>query len=196
MGIYSDGDALARMSDLWEFDFSLEWWRHIDGSTTAADTLNEGATIGSFDVTARIGPRYRHAGIAVLARGSFYFFGGNNPLNDGVNELWEYRMSDNQWRYVKDSVDVNKVLGIYNTILDTTDAAKYPGGRQYHSFVVKDDTAVVFGGFGATTIVTTGVLNDIVCVCVAFFLWLFLYIIVVIGCICFYNRYLELDERK
>ena len=150
----------VKMSDLWEYDPSINQWRWIKGPNSG-DQFGVYGTQGVSDPANNPGARLTSGG--ALIGNKFYLFGGEGlaSLNTGGwnNDLWEYDHTTNNWTWLKGS-SVSNQAGIYGT-MGSYDPSNTPGIRKYPGVSAVSGKLYVMGGFGWGNTPGDGFLNDL-----------------------------------
>ncbi len=156
--------ATAQVTD------SSAWWAHMTGTVTHGVTLGVYGTQGTPHPNNTSGTRAGGGGNIIDKDGNLWLFGGRgvdeaNAGNRGMNDLWKYDITNNQWTWIggaKNAFTPGPPYGVYGT-RGVPGAANWPGGRGFITPVM--DTAGdfwVFGGvFGYGENTVEGSLNDL-----------------------------------
>ncbi len=145
---YSGINSSNTLNDLWKYTPSVNQWTWVKGDST----VNQPGMYGTLGIAAtanKPGARY-YSTTWVDNTGNLWLFGGyvnSSTLGSYFNDLWEYRPSTNQWRWVKGD-NIADQAGIYG-IQGTPAAANKPTARAYH--IAWADTSGnfwLFGGYG------------------------------------------------
>jgi N-acetylneuraminic acid mutarotase len=136
---------------------SSSQWTWING----ANTGNQAGTYGTLGVPSAVnrpGARGGGAGSWKDAAGNFYLFGGYDPSNTYLNDLWKYNPSQNIWTWINGS-NIPSQPGIYGT-QGIASATNTPGGR-YESVTWTDAAGNfwLFGGYGHPAVLVGGYAN-------------------------------------
>ncbi len=163
-------DTYGYLNDLWEFSPATSEWTWMGGSSTVpgADEGNP-SVYGTLGVAAAGNiPGGRYGAVSWIDRsGNFWLFGGDG--SSSANDLWEFNPSANEWTWVSGSSTLTcapgtKVCaspGIYGTLLIPA-ATNVPGGRSYSvSWLGKDASLWLLGGYGVDSGGNPGYLNDL-----------------------------------
>jgi N-acetylneuraminic acid mutarotase len=164
-------ETFGFLNDLWEFDPSTDEWTWVSGSNTIA-AFNGGqpgiyGQQGTPAVTNTPGGRSGALGWTD-ANGNLWLFGGAGfdaaGTNGNLNDLWEFSPSTREWTWLGGSsnLDVNgTVAGVYGTLGSLT-AGSFPGSRNNGvAWTSKDGSLWLFGGYGGSTPLEFGPLNDL-----------------------------------
>lgn len=156
-GFDSNGNE-GRLNDLWRYQTGTGMWTYMAGSKTYNGAATYG-TQGTGNTSNIPGSRTNAAGWADSS-GFIWLFGGwgidKNNNTDGLNDLWKYEVSSQQWTWVGGS-NVAEASGVYGT-QGTAASGNIPGARDKMGFA--KDTSGNFwlyggngwdigGGFGA-----------------------------------------------
>ena len=161
---YDSAGNFDYLNDLWEYNPSNGppgQWTWVGGSSTI-DQPGMYGTPGLYAADNVPGAR----GIAVSwsdASGNLWLFGGQDPYQDYLNDLWEYDLSNGppgQWRWMSGS-STGWQPGVYGT-LGVFAAGNVPGGRAGPAgWSDGSGTLWLFGGYGLDSVGTQGQLNDL-----------------------------------
>lgn len=137
-------------------------WTWVKGPNGGNQYGNYG-TQGVASVTNLPGSR-AYGGCFKDNAGNFWIFGGggygqSNVSVGGMNDLWKYDITTNQWTWVKGATNPDSP-GIYGTI-GVAAVTNNPGGRQlFTCWTDNNGNFWVYGGYGAD-ISSGGFLNDL-----------------------------------
>ena len=141
--LYGGDASYGTMSDLWEYDPTLNQWAWIAGSNTG----NASAVYGTKGIPASSNtPGARREGNAtwVDLSGNLWMFGGETS-GSFHNDMWKFDVSLNQWAWMAGTTSVNGA-GTYGT-LGVADSNNTPGGRSaYCKWQDKLGKFWLFGG--------------------------------------------------
>lgn len=162
-GLDSTGD-LSILNDLWEYSPASGEWTWVDGSKTArADGV-----YGTQGVAAAANmPGAREYAVSWTdANGNLWLFGGlgydsAGTLPGGLNDLWEYSPSSNEWTWKSGGDTYSAMIPSYGT-QGVPAPANVPGSRT--SAAVWTDGSGnlwMFGGSGEDSAGNGGYLNDL-----------------------------------
>lgn len=161
VGMDSTG-ARGDLNDLWEYNTTTSQWTWIGGANTVgADGAQPGVygTLGS-PASGNIPSGRAGATSWTDNSGNFWLFGGAGPGSLGLNDLWKYSTSTNQWAWMSGSATPNQ-SGVYGT-MGTAAASNLPGGRTgANSWKDSKGNLWLFGGFGNDSTGATGLLDDL-----------------------------------
>ncbi len=159
LGVGTTGDncgglPFCILSDLWEFNPSLNEWTWVGGP----DLSNQPGVYGTLGVAAPGNwPDPREDATAWTdSEGNVWLFGGDfeSPFND----LWKY--SNGEWTWVSGATQTCEEPGIYGT-LGVPSAANYPGARTGAvGWTDKTGNLWLFGGWPCAQS-STAKLNDL-----------------------------------
>jgi N-acetylneuraminic acid mutarotase len=159
------------LNDLWEFSPSLDEWTWMGGSSTLPQSANGWSGVYGMLGTSAVGniPGSRaDAANWVDTNGNFWLFGGTGVdatgATGGLNDLWEYSPSTNEWTWMGGSSTVGTngaQSGVYGT-LGTPAPGNIPGGRSgaVH-WADGSGNFWLFGGSGVDANGVGGWLNDL-----------------------------------
>jgi N-acetylneuraminic acid mutarotase len=163
------GNQVGALSDLWEFNPSTSLWTWMGGSDNLIYPLP--AVYGTLGTPADANfPGARQGATTWTdSSGNFWLFGGS-----GLNDLWKYNPSTNQWTWVTGSsafgpgncfstqtYSLCGIPGVFGT-LGTPAAGNTPGSSQYPSaWTDSSGNFWLFGGYGTDSRNLTGDLNDL-----------------------------------
>jgi N-acetylneuraminic acid mutarotase len=161
---YATGSNFGDLSDLWMFNPTTLGWTWVSGNNAASVPGSYGTLFttasGNFP-----GGRYG-SNLWFDKAGNLWLFGGSgyDTVTDGaqgyLNDLWEFDVTSRDWTWAggSETVPGNATYGLE----DTPNINNIPGGRYSYS-VWNDgqDDFWLFGGFGFSTSVGTGDLNDL-----------------------------------
>ncbi len=122
----SNGCQSGQLNDLWEYNPSTNYWRWLKGS----NLLNMSPTYGTKGVAAVANTPGSRRGTYSWKQGSkLYLFGGlgYNTTYGFNNDLWEYDITTNVWRWLSGGNTVGQ-NGVYGT-QQIAAAANTPGAR-------------------------------------------------------------------
>lgn len=157
LGGVSPSSTGNKRNDLWEYDPATSLWIWRAGSVTENASSVYG-TPGAFTAGATPGARHTMMCWVSPTTGNLFLFGGFSPYGR-CNDLWEYSVSLNQWKWINTAgtPSVN-VAGDY-----VAAGGVYPGSRQ--GGVTWTDPVTgefwLFGGVGYDSAGTFNVLNDL-----------------------------------
>lgn len=135
------------LNDLWKFDTKTNQWTWVSGSNT---TNAKGVYGNKNQFSASNVPGARQNGYTWLdQQGNLWLFGGfGNGVKSGaanLNDLWQFNITDLQWRWVSGSNTTN-ATAVYGT-KNVADGANVPGSRfGGNAWVDKDGNLWLFGG--------------------------------------------------
>ena len=177
-GVDSTGTT-AMLNDLWRYSPSSGQWTWMTGnSIVGINNGLSGTTSGVYGSqgVASVGntPGGRFQGASWIdASGNFWLFGGWGSDSTGttglLNDLWEYSPSANTWTWVSGSTNLptntsglfEAPAGVYGT-QGTASASNVPGGRYVGAaWTDASGNFWLFGGVGADSTDTDGLLNDV-----------------------------------
>jgi len=151
------------LSDLWVFDPVTKNWTWLKGETDRDITGNYGSK-GVESINNN--PGGRHRGVAWVAQGKLYLFGGygyaktQSSSGSYLNDLWSYNPATNKWTWIKGSDEAGQA-GTYG-IKGTAAAANTPGARQDAAVCMLLGKAYLTGGTGKDkSVFTSSTLNDL-----------------------------------
>ncbi len=126
-----NGNNGYNLNDLWKYDISTNEWTWIKGDNTV-DVAGIYGSQGTPGILNK--PGARRAGVTWTdALGSLWLFGGYGfaAMNSGggLNDLWNYDPSTNQWTWVKGD-NITDMPGIYGT-QGIPDLSNKPGVRGF-----------------------------------------------------------------
>jgi N-acetylneuraminic acid mutarotase len=159
---YGASGTLSYLNDLWEFNPSTNQWAWMGGSNANGYSGVYG-TMGTPAAGNIPGGRYA-ATSWTDGSGHLWLFGGNgygaNGNQGGLNDLWEFSPSTNQWAWMGGSSTYGS-YGVYGT-LGTPAAGNIPGYRTSAvSWTDSSGHLWLFGGIGPGASGAQGYLNDI-----------------------------------
>jgi N-acetylneuraminic acid mutarotase len=146
-------------NDLWQYDEATQRWRILSGDSVPFVQGVYG-TKGSFSANNKPGSRVYP--VLLKAGNSLYLFGGfgyGKTLQGNLNDLWEFNLLTNQWRWLSGSDDPD-AHGTYGT-RGVAQAANTPGGRERASGFVSNGKLYFFGGLSFDESGNFGSLNDL-----------------------------------
>jgi N-acetylneuraminic acid mutarotase len=149
------------LNDLWKYKIATNQWTWVGGANTVNQTGVYG-TMGVPDANNMPGARYQSVSWTD-ANGNFWLFGGagyDSSSSGGLNDLWVYDITSNQWAWVKgpNIVDQSGVYGIKGQ----ADPTYVPGARiESASWIDSDGNLWLFGGTGRDSTPSIGRLNDL-----------------------------------
>jgi N-acetylneuraminic acid mutarotase len=151
------------LNDLWEFNPSTKQWTWVNGSNTFG--LAVYGTQGVASANNYPGAR-ENAASWIDKSGNLWLFGGDGIGTSsqwgGLNDLWKYTPSTNQWTWMGGS-DTYDAVGVYGT-RGVASATNVPGARVYPtSWTDADGNFWLFGGdgFGTSELVGIVFLGDL-----------------------------------
>ena len=177
-GVDSTGTT-AMLNDLWRYSPSSGQWTWMTGNSIVG--INNGLSGTTSGVYGSQGvassgntPGGRFQGASWIdASGNFWLFGGWGSDSTGttglLNDLWEYSPSANTWTWVSGSTNLptntsglfEAPAGVYG-IQGTPSASNVPGGRYVGAaWTDASGSFWLFGGVGADSTDTDGLLNDV-----------------------------------
>jgi N-acetylneuraminic acid mutarotase len=144
---YPNSATAGRLSDLWMYSPSTNNWTWIGGE----QIVNQLGVYGMKGVgSASNLPGARYGGASTQISNKFYLFGGNGYGEAGsfglLNDLWEYDVSNGQWKYLNGSKTIS-VNGVYNTQFQFNNFSK-PGSRESAKFLTYNNKLYLFAGRG------------------------------------------------
>jgi len=158
----------STFNDLWQFDPATNEWTWMGGSNTPGTYCPYGScqqpgiygTRGTPAPGNIPGSRYLSATWTDQS-GHLWLFGGAVSGNYGLNDLWEYYPSLNEWAWMGGGSAINQP-GVYGT-LGTPASGNYPGGRYAAAgWIDSNGLFWLFGGGGTDANGNPGVLlNDL-----------------------------------
>ncbi|HLZ87660.1 MAG TPA: kelch repeat-containing protein [Puia sp.] len=145
---YDVNGRYGYLNDLWKYHPATGQWTWVSGDNTRRNTGVYG-TKGTAAAANKPGARYYQAGW-IDATGNSWLFGGYGydgaGNQGGLNDLWKYNPTTNQWTWVSGDNTRNKT-GVYGT-KGTAAAANKPGNRDSHSgWVDASGNFWIFGGY-------------------------------------------------
>jgi len=150
-------NGLGLLEDLWKFDVALGQWVWMKGS----GQTNLAPVHGTVSVQhVNNSPGGREIASSWLdASGNLILFGGN-LWTTGINDLWKFDVSTNNWVWLKGSNTGNQQSS-FGT-MGTAASTNCPGARS-GSATWKDSNNQLwlFGGFGTTSVSSYHWLNDL-----------------------------------
>ena len=87
---------------MWKFNPLTKEWTWVSGYGTPYHAAVYG-TCGQFDPANTPGCRGYASASWVDTSGNFWLFGGSDCSNSSLNDLWEYSVDSNQWRWMSGS---------------------------------------------------------------------------------------------
>jgi N-acetylneuraminic acid mutarotase len=160
-GGWSSSSTSGFLNDMWKFDTLTKNWTWMKGSNVT-DALPFYGTKGVSAANNDPGARRWPSGW-VDAAGDFWIYGGfiNNGIGFGLlNDLWKYKISNNQWTWMGGVSTTNQkssfgIQGVFST-------TSYPSSRE-NCVTWTDNSGKLwlFGGFGFDSTGTQGVLDDL-----------------------------------
>jgi hypothetical protein len=178
-GVDSAG-VTATLNDLWRCNPASGQWTWMTGNSAVGTNYSglygtTSGVYGSQGVAAAgntTGSRYQ--GVSWIdASGNLWLFGGSGTDSVGgsglLNDLWEYSITANTWTWVGDGNTVpprntglyQAAAGVYGT-QGTASATNIPGGRfEGVAWTDASGNFWLFGGVGADSTDTDGLLNDV-----------------------------------
>jgi N-acetylneuraminic acid mutarotase len=142
------GNGLGLLNDLWEFNSSTDEWAWMGGSSTIPQSSVYG-TMGT-PATGNIPGGREYAASWTDSNGNFWLFGGSGYYADGMgglNDLWEFNPSTNEWTWMGGSRTGNQA-GVYGT-LGVPAAGNIPGSRYLaNCWTDSSGNLWLFGGSG------------------------------------------------
>jgi N-acetylneuraminic acid mutarotase len=167
VGFYSTSeDTTSVFNDLWRFDPATNEWTWMGGSNTPGTSCFYGSctqpgVFGTLGTPAPGNiPGSRYSAVTWTDQsGHLWLFGGADPINDGLNDLWEYYPSLNQWAWMGGGSAIIQP-GVFGT-LGTLASGNYPGGR-FGAAGWTDSNGLfwLFGGAGVDTSGNPGSMLD------------------------------------
>lgn len=129
-GCGTNANGSGDFSDLWKFSPSTGQWVWVKGSANIDVPGNYG-TMGNASSSNEPGARYVSTGWRDTF-GNLWLFGGlgysaMGGFEDGLNDLWKYNISTNQWTWVNGGSGLLQP-GVYGT-QNVTATGNYPGAR-------------------------------------------------------------------
>jgi N-acetylneuraminic acid mutarotase len=147
-------------NDLWEFDLSTRQWRWLSGSKA----VNQRGVFGTAGIAAPTNvPGGRKFSTLVIQSDKLFLFGGEGYDRNGgkglLNDVWEYNLTTQQWRFLKGSflINGNPTYGALGVVA----GSNVPGARRGSGAWSAGGKMFVFGGFGRIAGGTTGHLQDL-----------------------------------
>jgi gliding motility-associated-like protein len=101
---YSSDDEVSELNDVWVYAPGTNLWTWMKGEKSRNADARYGDR-GEFDNPNTPGGRHGSTGW-VDKQGNFWMFGGIDD-NGFFSDLWEYRISDNQWAWMSGTRDPN-----------------------------------------------------------------------------------------
>jgi N-acetylneuraminic acid mutarotase len=145
------------LNDLWEYSSTSSQWTWVGGSNTVGANGGQPGVYGA--ATGNIPSGRAAASSWADNNGNFWLFGGAGPGSQGLNDLWKYVPSTNNWTWVSGSASPDQV-GVYGT-LGTAAGGNLPGGRiGANTWKDNNGNLWLFGGTGNDAVGATGLLND------------------------------------
>jgi N-acetylneuraminic acid mutarotase len=173
---YDTNDVQGYLNDLWLFNPSMNEWAWMGGSNTvppptAQNVGGNPGVYGTLGVAAAGNiPGGRHeANSWTDNSGNLWLFSGAGyDANDtwgGLNDLWEFNTSANEWAWMGGSSTVPcsycSIPGVYGT-LGVPAAGNIPGSRDSApSWIDSSGNVWLFGGLGSDANNNGGLLNDL-----------------------------------
>jgi len=146
------------LSDLWEFNPSTKEWTWVNGSTAGTVAPVYGAQ-GIAAATNTPGSRDSAVGWTDSSD-DLWLFGGCCAADYLFNDLWEFNPSTKEWTWVSGS-NSTRAKGVYGT-LGVAAPDNVPGSRGGSvSWMDTSGNLWLFGGEGADSVGSGGVLNDL-----------------------------------
>ena len=160
---YDVNGNLGELNDVWVFNPSTNQWAWMGGSST----YNHYGVYGTLGTAAagNIPGGRQQASSWTDSSGDFWLFGGTgygaSGNGGGLNDLWEFSPSTNQWIWMGGSNTINQP-GVYGT-LGTPAAGNIPGSLSQKATSWTDSSGHLwlFGGYGYDVNSTIGYLNDL-----------------------------------
>jgi Galactose oxidase, central domain len=180
---YDKTGTVGFLNDLWEYTGGH--WVWVSSTSPTSNVINQSGVYGTQGTPAAGNiPGSRQTAVSWTdASGNLWLFGGEGLDSAGtpngiLNDLWEYRISDNTWTWVSGSDTANQtgsyglapVIGPSTTVTAagtlglTQTPGIFPGSRWGATgWVDKDGNLWLFGGWGqdATGTNGNGYLNDL-----------------------------------
>jgi N-acetylneuraminic acid mutarotase len=154
---YDSADNYGVLNDLWKYDPATNEWTWVGGSSTV-DQPGVYGTLGVASEGNAPGAR-SYATSWTDADGKLWLFGGNGF--DSGNDLWKYDPATNEWTWVGGSGTNASQPGVYGT-LGVASANNVPGSRNSASgWTDLSGNLWLFGGYGADSVGTVGLFNDL-----------------------------------
>ena len=173
-------NTFGALNDLWMFNPSTNEWTWMSGGSSISSScvqVTSGPSTGLYYDCGLPG-EYGTLGVPAAGNipagrseasnwiddsGNFWLLGGAASIGTGLNDLWEYSPSSNEWTWMGGSVPPPNTCtancvpsGVYDT-LGTPNAANVPEGRSFAAdWTDAQGNFWVFGGVGSD-----GDLNDL-----------------------------------
>jgi N-acetylneuraminic acid mutarotase len=154
----------GELNDLWKYSIASKQWTWVSGSNVA-QPIGAYGTEGTPAANNVPGGRYSPVSWTD-ASGNLWLFGGyglDSVLADGqngLNDLWKYDITSNQWTWVSGS-NFGGQNGTYGTE-GTPAAGNVPGARNGAvSWADTSGNLWLFGGFGFDSAGTPNYMNDL-----------------------------------
>ncbi|MGA3130153.1 MAG: kelch repeat-containing protein [Terracidiphilus sp.] len=162
-GLDSSGNS-GDLNDLWKFNTTTLQWTWISGSNTASAPGSYGTL---FTTAAGNFPGAREGSNLWLDKaGNLWLFGGGgDDTNDDqgyLNDLWEFDVTSEEWTWTGGTKTIAAAeTPVYGTE-GTPAITNIPGAHYtYAAWNDSQDDFWLFGGFGFSTSVGSGDLNDL-----------------------------------
>jgi hypothetical protein len=144
----SGQDAGNLRNDLWMFDPATTIWTWMSG-TNQLNNAGTAATPCIPDTNNAPSCRQENRARWSDSCGNMWIFGGGRTIGSALNDLWVYRPDQNDWTFVKGTLQVNQPA-IYGT-QGISDPANMPGARYGSSpFMDVSGNQWLFGGMSYT----------------------------------------------
>jgi len=131
-------------NDLWKYDIGINEWTWIGGSNTINATAVYG-TKGIPSINNIPAGRQETCSGWTDSVNNLWLFGGRSTVNGGLNDLWRFNISTNEWTWMTGSTVIN-TTATYGT-KGVSSATNDPGGRcSYTKWKNNPDNFWIYGG--------------------------------------------------
>ncbi len=150
------------LQDLWKYTISDNKWTWVSGSKNVGVQGNYG--VQNLAAPTNTPGARENAVTWIDNTGNLWLYGGYGlagSISVGfLNDLWKFDVALSQWVWMSGNSVVNSV-GTYGT-KGTASSVNKPGGRQGSvSWIDNTGNLWLFGGFGKSSSITNGNLNDL-----------------------------------
>ncbi len=142
----AEGTTIDYLNDLWEYDPATNNWTWLKGEKMQNQPGIYGVK-GTYDANNQPGGRL--GAMTWALNGKLYLFGGNGYGSSGgfgvLNDLWEYDITNNQWKWLKGSDNQNG--GSTPGTMGVGHVNNTPSARFRSATCTLDNKLYLFGGF-------------------------------------------------
>jgi gliding motility-associated-like protein len=140
------GGSISNQNDLWRYHIATNEWTWMNGDNFGSQLPVYG-TLGVYDVLNTPGSRNEIKSSWKTNGGNLWLFGGSLSSNSDVqNDLWKYKISTNEWAWIKGSQSGSNIAGNYGTLgIENTNNLP-PARLSYTKWKDIDENLYLFAG--------------------------------------------------